>query len=81
MTSSGRVALITGCGKPKGIGAATARALAAAGITVVVSDIEKKGVPNIEDLPTDIDQSWRGWRRTSRRSPRRAALLRGSRAT
>ena len=39
MPSSTRVALITGCGKPIGIGNSTARALAAAGVTVVVSDV------------------------------------------
>ncbi len=33
MTHPNRVALITGCGKPIGIGNSTARALAAAGIT------------------------------------------------
>ena len=35
MPDSGRVALITGCGKPIGIGASTARALAEAGITSI----------------------------------------------
>jgi len=39
-----RVALITGCGKPIGIGASTARALAAAGVTVVVTDIAPSGL-------------------------------------
>ena len=60
MEASRRVALITGCGKPTGIGGASARALAATGVIVVVSDVEMRGVPNAEDLPTDADQSWRG---------------------
>ena len=60
MGTSGRVALLTGCGKASGIGGASARALAAAGVTVVVSDVEMRGVLNEEDLPTDVDQSWRG---------------------
>src|SRR5213082_1124795 len=38
-----RVALITGCGKPIGIGASTARALAAKGVAVVVSDVRPAG--------------------------------------
>ena len=46
MPSSARVALITGCGKPIGIGNSTARALAAAGVTVVVSDVVPTGVAN-----------------------------------
>ena len=40
MTESGmRVALITGCGKENGIGAAIAQRLAADGFVVVVSDV------------------------------------------
>jgi NAD(P)-dependent dehydrogenase (short-subunit alcohol dehydrogenase family) len=41
-----RVALITGCGKRAGIGAAIARALCAAGVAVVVADIAAKGARN-----------------------------------
>lgn len=41
-----RVALITGCGKENGIGAATARRLAADGFIVVASDIASAGVDN-----------------------------------
>jgi 3-oxoacyl-[acyl-carrier protein] reductase len=44
--SGRRVSLVTGCGKPEGIGAETARLLAAAGIIVVVSDITQRGVDN-----------------------------------
>lgn len=60
MKASSRVALITGCGKRIGIGAATARALAASGAIVVVTDVAMQGVANAGDAPTDIDQSWRG---------------------
>ena len=41
-----RVALITGCGKPDGSGQAIARALAADGAAVVVTDRRPTGVPN-----------------------------------
>jgi 3-oxoacyl-[acyl-carrier protein] reductase len=40
---SGRVALITGCGRPNGIGAAIARTMAAAGALVVVTDVDPAG--------------------------------------
>jgi 3-oxoacyl-[acyl-carrier protein] reductase len=43
---SKHVALITGCGKRDGLGAATARRLAADGIQVAVSDLVPSGVPN-----------------------------------
>ncbi len=43
---NGRVALVTGCGKPDGSGQAIARALAADGAAVVVSDRRAAGVPN-----------------------------------
>ena len=60
MTTSGRVALITGCGKPVGIGHSTAHALAAAGITVVVADVEPAGVANEHNVQGDLDPHWRG---------------------
>lgn len=60
MTSEGRVALITGCGKPVGIGNSTARALAAAGITVVVSDVSPAGVANEHNVQGDMDPNWTG---------------------
>ena len=41
-----RVALITGCGKENGIGAATAQRLAHDGFIVVVSDVAAAGVDN-----------------------------------
>src|SRR5271165_5427962 len=60
MPSSARVALITGCGKPIGIGNSTARALAAVGVTVVVSDVVPKGVANEHNLEGDLDSAWGG---------------------
>lgn len=57
MPSSARVALITGCGKPVGIGNSTARALAAAGMTVVVADVVATGVANEHNVQGDTDGS------------------------
>src|ERR1700722_2578485 len=58
MPNTGLVALITGCGKPIGIGASTARALAAAGITVVVTDVAPSGLANEHNVQGDVDPSW-----------------------
>ncbi|HEY0424031.1 MAG TPA: SDR family NAD(P)-dependent oxidoreductase [Rhodopila sp.] len=60
MTTSSRVALITGCGKPVGIGNSTAWALAASGIAVVVSDVAPTGVANEHNTQGDVDPSWGG---------------------
>jgi glucose 1-dehydrogenase len=60
MTTASRVALITGCGKPVGIGNSTARALAAAGIIVVVSDVAPTGVANEHNVQGDVDPNWGG---------------------
>ena len=60
MPNSARVALITGCGKPVGIGNSTARVLAAAGVTVVVSDVLPTGVANEHNVEGDMDASWSG---------------------
>ncbi len=54
-----RVALITGCGKPIGIGNSTARALAAAGITVVVTDLQAAGVANEHNVQGDVETGFR----------------------
>src|SRR5258708_8710109 len=55
-----RVARITGCGKPVGIGNSTARALAAEGVAVVVSDVRPAGVANEHNAPGDLDTNWGG---------------------
>lgn len=60
MTHPARVALITGCGKPIGIGNSTARALSAMGITVVVSDVQATGVANEHNVQGDVDPHWAG---------------------
>jgi 3-oxoacyl-[acyl-carrier protein] reductase len=60
MASSARVALITGCGKSIGIGNSTARVLAAAGVTVVVSDVVPTGVANEHNAEGDLDTNWGG---------------------
>src|SRR6267142_859697 len=58
MPHTSRVALITGCGKPIGIGNSTARALAAKGVAVVVSDVRPAGVANEHNAPGDLDAIW-----------------------
>src|ERR1700689_5269675 len=58
MPDRGRVALITGCGKPIGIGASTARTLAEAGITVVVTDVAASGLANEHNVQGDGDAGW-----------------------
>jgi 3-oxoacyl-[acyl-carrier protein] reductase len=55
-----RVALITGCGKHLGIGAAIARALGADGTAVVVSDVAASGAANLNQQPGDMAASWGG---------------------
>src|ERR1700681_4153733 len=60
MPHSSRVALITGCGKPIGIGNSTARALALKGVAVVVSDVRPAGVANEFNAPGDLDTNWGG---------------------
>jgi 3-oxoacyl-[acyl-carrier protein] reductase len=59
---NGRVALITGCGKPDGAGQAIARALAADGAAVVVADRRPTGVPNRRQELVGAEQppSWQG---------------------
>src|SRR5437764_849580 len=60
MPHTSRVALITGCGKPVGIGNSTARGLAAKGVAVVVSDVRPAGVANEHNAPGDLDANWGG---------------------
>ena len=60
MTESGkRVALITGCGKENGIGAAIAQRLAGDGFVVVVSDVAAAGVDNDNTLQR-ANSGWQG---------------------
>ncbi len=60
MPHPARVALVTGCGKAIGIGNSTARALAAKGVAVVVSDVAPAGVANEHNAPGDSDANWGG---------------------
>jgi 3-oxoacyl-[acyl-carrier protein] reductase len=59
---NGRVALVTGCGKPDGAGQAVARALAGAGAAVVVCDRRPAGVLNRrqEIVGSEQPPSWSG---------------------
>ena len=54
-----RVALITGCGKENGIGAATARRLANEGVIVAVSDAASAGVEN-DNAVARLGSGWQG---------------------
>ncbi len=59
---NGRVALVTGCGKPDGAGQAIARALASDGAAVVVADRRPTGVPNRRQEVVGSEQpaAWHG---------------------
>ncbi len=60
MASETRVALVTGCGKRDGIGAAVARALSRAGHTVVVVDLQPAGVRDAHEPARAADPEWGG---------------------
>jgi NAD(P)-dependent dehydrogenase (short-subunit alcohol dehydrogenase family) len=60
MNSQQRVAIVTGCGKRDGIGAAIARALSHAGHAVVVVDIEATGVRDTHEPTRPADPQWLG---------------------
>lgn len=60
MTNPRRVALVTGCGKPDGIGAAIARKLSADGHIVVVVDIEATGLRDSHEPADSVAAEWRG---------------------
>jgi 3-oxoacyl-[acyl-carrier protein] reductase len=57
--SEQRVALITGCGKENGIGAATAQRLARDGFIVAVSDVAAAGVDN-DNAVARAGSGWQG---------------------
>ncbi|MBN8605568.1 MAG: SDR family oxidoreductase [Caulobacterales bacterium] len=58
--SDRRVALVSGCGKRDGIGAAIARGLSAAGHAVVVQDIATTGVKDVNEPTSAADPDWNG---------------------
>lgn len=60
MAETRRVALVTGCGKQDGIGAAIARRLAGDGFTVVVTDVEPTGVRDSHEPDDSQAAEWRG---------------------
>jgi NAD(P)-dependent dehydrogenase (short-subunit alcohol dehydrogenase family) len=68
---AGKVALITGCGRENGIGAAIARRLSKAGAAVIVSDVDPWGVgadapqvaesgPRLDELAAELDRPEHG---------------------
>jgi 3-oxoacyl-[acyl-carrier protein] reductase len=60
MKTEKRVALITGCGKREGIGAAIARALSGAGLNIVAVDVEPGGVRDVNEPKRASDPEWGG---------------------
>ncbi|EQB14325.1 SDR family NAD(P)-dependent oxidoreductase [Novosphingobium lindaniclasticum] len=60
MSSTQRVAIVTGCGKRDGIGAAIARRLASQGIAVVVTDIAATGVRDRFEQDRPETAQWKG---------------------
>lgn len=59
-TLDGQVALVTGCGRMKGLGRGIANALAAEGADLAVSDVSPGGVRNA--IESDDPESAAGWR-------------------
>lgn len=55
-----RVALVTGCGKPQGIGGATALLLGRLGFKVMATDVEPGGATNVNEQPEDVGEGWEG---------------------
>jgi 3-oxoacyl-[acyl-carrier protein] reductase len=61
LTTAGRVALITGCGKRDGMGRGIALALAGSGIAVAVTDVRATGALNRRQEIVGVgDESWGG---------------------
>ena len=75
---AGQSALVTGCGRRNGIGAAIALALARAGADVAVSDVLPAGSRNRgEEMSTDTWEGVHGLAREIERLGRRAAVVLG----
>jgi 3-oxoacyl-[acyl-carrier protein] reductase len=61
LTTAGRVALITGCGKRDGMGRGIALALAGSGVAVAVTDVQPTGALNRRQQVVGVtDESWGG---------------------
>jgi 3-oxoacyl-[acyl-carrier protein] reductase len=61
LTTAGRVALITGCGKRDGMGRGIALALAGSGVAIAVTDVQPTGVLNRRQQVVGVtDESWGG---------------------
>jgi NAD(P)-dependent dehydrogenase (short-subunit alcohol dehydrogenase family) len=60
MSTDKRVALVTGCASPIGIGGATVRKLAADGMIVVATDVTQKPMSNDLSSDDDLDPDWQG---------------------
>jgi NAD(P)-dependent dehydrogenase (short-subunit alcohol dehydrogenase family) len=61
-TLTGLVALVTGCGREKGIGRAIALELASAGADIGICDIELHGEKNADEPSHSEDVAWSGLR-------------------
>ena len=57
---AGRVALVTGCGRKKGIGRGIALALARAGAALAVADVEALGRRNLVEADDPDEAGWKG---------------------
>jgi NAD(P)-dependent dehydrogenase (short-subunit alcohol dehydrogenase family) len=55
----GKVAIITGCGRRKGLGRAIAKALAGAGADIAAVDVDPGGTRN--EYEADVDEAGEGW--------------------
>jgi 3-oxoacyl-[acyl-carrier protein] reductase len=60
MSTGKRVALVTGCSSPIGIGGATVRKLAADGMIVIATDVAQRPMKNDLSSDDDLDPDWKG---------------------